>query len=154
MMEGLLKSIRWIASRRSSPYAFVITIVGLVAAGMVVLPVWHEHRCEDRIIELRATLDTLRRGIRFFHEQNGAHPDSLSGFRRALVSNSDGLFPLPIDLTGRPQATVPEHRELNDCGGYFYDPNTGEIRLNLTRPVKEYLHFYDGRFAEEIPSTW
>jgi len=43
---------------------------------------------------------------------------------------------------------------LNGKGGFYYDPNTGELRLNLTEPVKHYVPGYKGRYADEIPSSW
>ena len=50
--------------------------------------------------------------------------------------------------------TEEEYRIINDNGGYFYDPNTGEIRLNLNRPVKEYIQGYTGKYRDDIPSRW
>ena len=93
-----------------------------------------------------------RRGIEALYGLNGRYPKSFDEYRK-VVSDSvwDKMF---VDLTSEKQSDVPEYRELNDKGGYYYDPNTGEIRLNLTRPVQEYLKFYRGRYKDQIPSSW
>ena len=49
---------------------------------------------------------------------------------------------------------VKEYRKLNDEGGYYYDPNTGEVRFNMTRPIKEYLPHYRGKHKDQVLSTW
>ncbi len=47
-----------------------------------------------------------------------------------------------------------EYDALSGDGGWFYDPNTGEVRVNLTKPVKHYLKFYFGKERNEIPADW
>ena len=59
-----------------------------------------------------------------------------------------------VDLTSEKQSDILEYRKLNDKGGYYYDPNTGEVRLNLTRPVQEYLKWYSGGYKDQVPSSW
>jgi len=59
-----------------------------------------------------------------------------------------------VDLNSEKKSNIPEYRQLNDKGGYYYDPNTGEVKLNLTRPVHEYLNRYSGKFKDQVPSSW
>jgi len=109
----------------------------------------HEKRIEATIVYLKA----LRTSIQVFYNYNGLYPDSLDEFRQWQHAG-DIWQKMYVDLTSEKQSDIPEYRELNDKGGYYYDPNSGEIRLNLTRPVKEYLKWYVGRFKDEVPSSW
>ena len=52
----------------------------------------------------------------------------------------------------------PEYRgfycELNGSGGWFYDQETGTVKVNLTQPVKTYIDAYVGLLGQEVPSDW
>jgi hypothetical protein len=97
----------------------------------------------------------LRFGIHIFKEENGRYPKSLVELR-GFLENADKnyWFEMYIDLTSKKTNKVKEYRKLNDEGGYYYDPNTGEVRFNMTRPIKEYLPHYRGKRKDQVPSTW
>ena len=138
------------------PYAFVI--IGALVLMLVVFAVKVEYnnRCENRIIGIKIRMGAIRNSIHTFLEHNGRYPDSLDEFRR-YIRDESGYLNVPVmyvDLTSEKQSDVPEYRQLNDKGGYYYDPNTGEVRLNLIRPVKDYLKWYNGKFKDQVPSTW
>jgi len=115
----------------------------------------YEKKIYNRIYTTTSFLTTLRINILLFYEVHERYPNSLDELRRSLQANNNSeLDELYVDLTSDMQRNVPEYRELNDKGGYYYDPNTGEIKLNLTRPVKEYLPEYYGRLKNDIPSEW
>ena len=47
-----------------------------------------------------------------------------------------------------------EYSVLSGEGGLFYNRNIGEIKINLTKPVKYYKKFYFAKYRNEIPSDW
>lgn len=141
----------------SNPYSYVI--LGFLLILIVVI--WGDRiyyrKCNDQIAGIKAILSDTRKKIDYFHRINGRYPESLSEFRQVAnegypyFSSLDKMY---INLTSKRQKNVPEYRELNNKGGYYYNPNTGEIRLNLAKPVREYIPFYYGKFKNQIPSEW
>ena len=148
--------INWMCSKESSPYAYAI-VAGVVLSLLIAAHInRYDQRCEGRFVQMNAALKHLRTTIRIFAEESGRYPDSLGELRWFCenVGGKDSWFNMYVDLTSQEQSEIPEYRQLNDKGGYYYDPNTGEVRLNLTRPVKEYLPRYRGRYKDQIPSSW
>ena len=43
---------------------------------------------------------------------------------------------------------------LDGNGGWYYDSKTGEVRVNLIAPLKEYFLFYFEKDKNEIPAEW
>ncbi|MCL5281613.1 MAG: hypothetical protein M1376_17075 [Planctomycetes bacterium] len=159
MTARLFKSIRWLFSPRSSvcAYAVAAVLIGILLLTFctVFVPVWYRHRCEDRISEVRATLRIVRRAIAIQHEESGRYPTSFAELRDSLSRGSpENWGRMHVDLTTSRRMRVPEYRQLNDKGGYYYDPNNGDIKLNLTRPVREYFLWYTGKYADQVPSDW
>lgn len=143
------KIIDWSASKKSSPYAYAFVAV-LVAT--LVLAFWPDYnrRWDRRVWTVKRHVKDVRKTVEAFHELKGRYPRSFDELRH--IGRLDRLYG---DLTSEKQSDVPVYQELNDKGGYYYDPNNGEIRLNLTRPVKEYLpRRYRGEAKDEIPSSW
>ena len=146
------RDIFYLALGKNIPYSgtFLIALlfVLLVAAAFI----WYQSKCENRIRGTRAVLYVTRSGIKAFYEKNGRYPNSFDEFRQ--WTGSSVWDKMIVDLTSDKQSDVPEYRQLNDKGGYYYDPKTGEVRLNLTRPVHEYIKWYSSRFKDQVPSTW
>jgi hypothetical protein len=132
----------------SRTFLFALLFVLLLAAAYTT----YGSKCENRIRGTRGILSVTRKGVKIFYDMNGRYPDSIDEYRK--WSGGGVLDKMIVDLTSEKQSYVPEYRQLNNKGGYYYDPNTGEIRLNLTRPVKEYLMWYSGRYKDQVPSSW
>lgn len=48
-----------------------------------------------------------------------------------------------------------EHSVLNNQGGFYYNKDTGEVKLNLTEPVKSYFIIcFTKTNLNEIPVDW
>jgi hypothetical protein len=104
---------------------------------------------------IRSDLWNLRMAIKLLHHNNGRYPESIAQVLSLMREGDSGNWDrFHVDLTSDRQEAIPEYRELNNKGGYFYDPNSGEIRLNLTRPVRSHLPWYSGRYAGEVPAAW
>jgi hypothetical protein len=132
----------------SQTFLIALLFVLLVAGAYI----WYQSKCEKRIRGIRVVLSMTRRGINAFYGLKGRYPKSFDEYRQVVSESVWGS--MYVDLTSDKQSVVPEYHELNDKGGYCYDPNTGQIRLNLTRPVQEYLKFYSGSYKDQIPSSW
>jgi len=155
----LFKGSHWLYSAKSNKGVHAVSSAVLLGSlfilGVFLVRVWYRDRCEDRIDAIKINLKTLRRYVSFLYEKHGIYPDSFAQLRGSLIQSGSGNWDrLYVDLASDRQAEVPEYRELNNKGGYYYDPNRGEIRLNLTRPVREYLRWYGGSYADQIPSHW
>jgi hypothetical protein len=143
-------------SERASVFVYVLAGgLVLLLLSLSVLYFSYETRCRSHIREVRVHLEALRRSVKEFADLNGHQPKSLDELRRFYKDHGSHFWErMYVDLTSGKQEEVPEYRELNDKGGYFYEPTTGEVRLNLTRPVREYLRLYRGSCEEQTPSHW
>jgi hypothetical protein len=61
---------------------------------------------------------------------------------------------LPKELISGGQPDSSQHDVLDGTGGLYYDSKTGELKLNLTRPLKFYWRFYLGEDRDKIPADW
>lgn len=147
------RDVLYLVPRKNNSYANPV-LIALVFTVLLVAGayIWYQSRCEDRVRGIRVVLSMTRRGINAFYGLKGRYPESINEFRQ--WSRGGAWDKMIVDLTSDKQSKIPEYHELNDKGGYYYDPNTGEIRLNLTRPVREYLKFYSGSNKDQIPSSW
>ena len=137
-------------------YTFIIIVTLALMLVVFAVKVEYNNRCTNRIAVIKILLGSIRKSNQAFRERNGRYPESLNELRR-YIRNKRGDLRAPsmyVDLNSERQSDVPEYRQLNDKGGYYYDPNSGEIRLNMTRPVKEYLKWYSGSYKDQIPSSW
>lgn len=157
MKAKLPKRIFSLAPRKNRACGLIYTLVALLLLmlALFILYLSYQRPYEDRIRANQGYLSILRTDIQFFLEQNCRYPHSLDEFRLWSQAHGGRIWDkMYVDLNSEKQTDVPDYRELNDKGDYYYDPNTGEIRLNLTRPVKEYLPGYRGRFKDDVPSSW
>lgn len=143
------KVIAWAASKRSSRYAHAVLIVLGLSLLLIAIYDWRVGQREQLVRGTRAHLGAMRRSIAVFSEINGRYPHSLQE-----LWDWSGSSRLRADFKVEKRENVAEYRQLNGKGGFYYDPNTGEMRLNLTEPVKSYVPGYKGRYADEIPSSW
>ena len=80
-------------------------------------------------------------------------PDSLDEFNEYGSKFRDELnwYCRPKDLiTGNST----EHSVLDGTCGLYYDPNNGDMKLNLTKPLKGYWIFYFGEKRNDVPADW
>jgi len=91
-----------------------------------------------------------------FARQVGRFPISLSELNSYIEGlPADGVLRLrPAEFITNRQGNVSEHRKLDNQGGLYYCPTTGEIKVNLTEPVKHYRRTYIGGCRDEVPADW
>ena len=99
-------------------------------------------------------LSIIRINIKTFMDITGKYPESLSEIRDC--GKNDPHLPTIAfkEYISNKTGVSSEHETLNGKGGWFYDKNTGQLRVNVTKPVKEYLKIYFGKERNQVPSNW
>ena len=127
----------------------LLTTIGLV------LEMNMSHSYQSRIESSSINLRFARRSIRLFTEQNGRFPDSLHELNEygEKFPDKTQYFFSPSELIAG-KRNYDEHSVLDGTGGLYYNPKTGELKLNLTKPLKSYWKFYFGKKRSEVPADW
>lgn len=136
-------------------YVFVITTLLLFIVGVLLV---RNINCSYRlrIKGARIMLTFSRRSIRLFAEQNGRFPDSLYElleYGKKFPDKIKWSFPPSESISGK-SSNSREHFVLDGTGGLYYNPKTGELKLNLTKPLKAYWRFYFGKERDKVPADW
>ena len=127
-------------------YVFLIGI--LLLTGLVLLiDINNSYRSKLRI--QKTNLAMSRTNIRLFAEQNGRFPDSLHE-----LNEYKKQFPVTPKEFIAGKSDPSEHSVLDGKGGLYYNSKTGELKLNLMRPLKSYWRFYLGEKRNEVPADW
>jgi hypothetical protein len=133
----------------------VLLIVSLVPTLGLILALNIDHSYRSTIRGTRLTLMFTRRSIQLFAEQNGRFPDSLgelNEYGKKSPKQIQWYFPAKESIAGK--ANSREHAVLDGTGGLYYDRKTGELKLNLTKPLKSYWRFYVGKSRNDVPANW
>jgi hypothetical protein len=109
----------------------------------------------DRLIATEECLRSARLWVSSFRQDMGRFPESFEEVYRYQDSTSgkEGNRYVFVEQISTPKV-LPERTELDGTGGFFYNRQTGEIRVNLTRPLRTYWRLYYGRRRDEIPASW
>jgi hypothetical protein len=97
----------------------------------------------------------LRHNIEMFKESKGQYPLSLSD-----IQTNAGKIPAIIhpentkEFISSEEGNGKEYHDLNGHGGWYYNCSSGDVRINLTKPLKSYFRFYFKGDRNEIPSEW
>jgi len=128
-------------------YVVVIAVIPLV----LVVVINSHYRL--RIKEQKTNLLFSRRSIDVYAEKNGKFPDSLDELNKYGSEFRDEIdwYCHPMNLITRKST---EHSVLDGTGGLYYDPNKGDLKLNLTKPLKSYWKFYFGEKRNDVPADW
>ncbi len=109
---------------------------------------------EIRMVRLKVFL--VRSKIDNFFSTKGKYPDTLKELEVYLRNISGPEFNIISfeEHISNPMGVGIESDVLNGEGGWYYDKIKGELRLNITRPIKYYKNFYFGKYRNDIPSEW
>jgi len=103
-----------------------------------------------------------KKNIKWFNAQTGKYPGSLQDIvvyanekKNDTANHFHIIRKLPCaeyitDIAGNSK----EYPEINGKGGWYYNKDTGQLKVNLIKPVKHYLWLYFGPERNEIPSDW
>ena len=130
---------------------FCVLHIGiLMLTGLVLLiNINNSYRSKLRI--QKTNLFMSRTNIRLFAEQNGKFPDSLHELSESKYKKQFHVTPKEF-IAGKSDPS--EHSVLDGKGGLYYNSKTGELKLNLMRPLKSYWRFYLGEKRNAVPADW
>ena len=137
----------------------VVIIMLVVGAGLKIV----HNKVRSYPLILRSTIRNLRfsrESIRLFFEQTGRFPESLQEMNE--YAKKGKKYRDKIDWRSPPMECISsyhsfntsEHGVLDDTGGLYYNPKTGVLKVNLTKPLKSYWRFYSGERRDEVPADW
>lgn len=104
-----------------------------------------------------SSLKCIRSNIELYKQEQGNYPQTLKDLQEyASQVDSEGYFNREnkeyiSTVTGNDK----EFSTLNDKGGWYYNKESGEVRINITQPLKHYFK-KDLNFSRrnKIPSEW
>lgn len=137
----------------------VVIIMIIIGAGLLIV----HNKVRSYPLILRSTIRNLRssrESIRLFFEQTGRFPESLQEMNEYAKKGEE--YRDKIEWRSSPKEFISskhppntsEHSVLDDTGGLYYNPKTGVLKVNLTKPLKSYWKFYSGERKEEVPAEW
>jgi hypothetical protein len=109
---------------------------------------------KERFLVTAGELERVRSAVKHYYENNHSYPNSLAELRMYVQENPGMVFrstDLREHITTE-EGNGQESNVLDGSGGWFYDKATGEVKLNITRPVVHYLG--PAFYPQEIPADW
>ncbi len=109
-----------------------------------------------RLHGTQVCLDVSRKNIRLFADENGRFPKSLAELNEYIQKKRDKMHRIrfPMDVISDDDPNTSEHNVLDGIGGLYYNPETGVLKVNLTKPLKYYWRFYFGGRRDQVPADW
>jgi len=116
----------------------------------------YSYRLRWRLHWTQVNLELSRNNIRLFAEDTGRFPKSLHELNEYVQKRRDKMHHIrpPMDSISDDGPNYSEHNVLDGAGGLYYNPETGELKVNLTKPLKSYWRLYFGKRRNEIPAEW
>jgi len=134
-----------------------VTVIVFTLIGIGTL-LWFEEvqYYSKKLLWTEFSLHLARANIRKFHQITGRNPHSLGEINQYAQEHTDsGLRKIAFgEYLTNTDGNKEEYTSLNGQGGLFYNERTGEVKVNLTKPVKHYLRLYFGKYRNEIPADW
>jgi hypothetical protein len=148
--EGLKKE-KLCSMRNIFVVVFIICIVGAFS--------WYNYYTSfdtKRIGWTMAMLGKTRSDLNAYYDQKGGYPNTLEELAQFGENNpNSGIKPkLPKEYISQKIGCSLEHDSLNGKGGWYYDNAAGDIKVNVTTPIRNYFKLYFGEERNEIPSEW
>ena len=147
-----MQKLRWFKIR-----PFVILSVGFLFLVCLPLSLFSQRTThfDSKIRLTKLRLKGLRLEIADFRALTGSYPKSLTEIRE--YANKDPESKLTEiqykEFISNKGNEGKEFSVLNGEGGWFYNKNTGEVKVNLTKPLKHYFKFYFGSDMERPLSS-
>lgn len=135
--------------RRKIGKGFYVFLIGILLLTGLVLLIDINNSYRSKLRMQKTNLAMSRTNIRLFAEQNGRFPDSLHELNEYKKE-----FPVTPKEFIAGKSDPSEHSVLDGKGGLYYNSKTGELKLNLVRPMKSYWRFYLGKKRNEVPADW
>jgi hypothetical protein len=105
-----------------------------------------------RIQGTRSNLQIIREFVAQFKAERGVYPASLESMEP--FSESGGSDSSLAEYLSDPNGNASTHAVLDGNGGWYYEPMSGRVKVNLLKRVDAYLQAYQGKDEGQIPSDW
>jgi hypothetical protein len=139
-----------------------LLIVAILLFGMILLRLfpppdtsgYDPTSSKERCLGARGELQGIRSALQHYYESKHRYPNSLAELQTYVKQKPNEPI-MVTDLTEyitSEEGNAHESTVLDGSGGWYYDKATGEVKLNITKPVEHYLG--PTIYAEEIPSEW
>ena len=140
----------WLIKRFS--VVLVSALVLFTLGSLIARDLFHNTRLDTTKMRLK----TIRMGIEEFNKETRRFPTSLSEIEEYGRKNPEAPFlhSLGKEFLSDAEGNSQEFTELNGKGGWYYNKDTGEVSINLNKPLKNYLNTYFGKERNEVPSDW
>ena len=112
------------------------------------------YRIVDRVAITHSHLELNRYFIEDFKNTTGDYPESISDVNDVALAEAGTKVAFSDEYISDANGNCSFHDRLNGQGGWFYDPNTGEVKVNLTEPVEYYIPNYPGEYRNQVPASW
>lgn len=137
-------------------YVVFIAVLCFMCIVVVLNNLWQKQAYPRRLMHTNVTLLLAKDNIRRFKDMEGRYPFSLGEINQYAQIHPATSFcrqPFGEDISKK-YGNMDEHTSLNGLGGLYYNAETGEVRVNLTKSVGDYMPFYLGSKRNEIPADW
>ena len=151
-------------------YTFVELIVAFIILVLILLIVnymlfiRHPHHIHFSylVTKTKYNLDVIRDTLKNYKSEYDEWPESISVLEEYFwkiqsPNSSNPQFLIKrgfVEYISNQKGCGEKHENLDSSGGWYYNNETGEIKVNINKPLKDYFLFYWGIYKDEIPSKW
>ncbi|AQT67207.1 hypothetical protein STSP2_00350 [Anaerohalosphaera lusitana] len=103
------------------------------------------------------SLHLIRDNIQTFKDVNQRYPTSLKELSTQVKIDENGLFHKREnkEYISSKNGCDDEYSVLNNKGGWYYNKQTGEIKININKPLKKcFKDYYYLPSRNRVPSEW
>lgn len=135
----------------------VISIIAILAAAII--PNFIGFDTEARVAATKSNLDTLKTRVTLYRAKEGLYPTSLSDLLNRTYTDAGVQKPylqrMPSEMISSKKGSS-EHRAqrsddpLTNEGGWIYQTDTAEVKINLDKPLDRSW----GEYAGQKPNEW
>ena len=134
-------------------WVVVIATVAFSGSLLVTRCVSSEPYCKEKE-GTRLALSYLRGRIERYREVTGGLPGSLSQMQAYFTGTMGQHWGPHMERISCREGNAHESSVLDGTGGWYYNRETGELRVNLDRPLARYFKDYYLLDRNERPSSW
>ena len=131
-------------------------VVSVILVFLLILNVINSPVPARKIAQTHIGLELYRHSVQRYKETVGQYPESLVSMHEYANKNPNTKIEIRElkEYISSSKGLWAESAKLDGSGGWFYDPNSGDVRVNLIHPLEHYLFPYFKRDRNEVPSEW
>lgn len=152
--RNYISYLQAVLKKHKQAFLFLLLLINL----SVVLHFWATYTFPKvRTINLsRARLNVIRAMTKSFNEEKHRYPSSLKELKQysVAINPDDDVDVWFLEVITNSTGVIKESEVLDGQGGLYYNNKTGELRWNITKPIKYYWKFYYGVGRNDVPSSW